>query len=208
MWCSCVNILHGSWWNRATLPLFDEASFLWKSIIHQKEIFLSAAWLLSFYSKENFHLYCSSPKHSTLMAHISVHSALILQILDSFINQYPPYCAQLYDFSLSLASLLCHHSVSIFAGFLPFTLSYFPEDKGRSTLQVILDSFFETSDPIFPNWYYNYLKSAVCGRMCSLLYTFFRAYSRTNFQGLLCAPVNNCRQAESECMCCFRLGES
>lgn len=64
-------------------------------------------------------------------------------------------------------------------------------------LQVILDSFIETSDPIFPNWYNNYLKSVVCGRTCSLLYTFFSAYGQADFHCLLGAPVNNCRQAES-----------
>lgn len=113
IWCFYVNILHGSWWNSTTLPLFDEAAFLWKSIIHPKEIFLSAAWLHSFYSKENFHLYCSSPKCRTLLAHISVHSALILQILDSFISQYSPCCVQLYEFAFFLTSLLCHNSASI-----------------------------------------------------------------------------------------------
>lgn len=80
---------------------------------------------------------------------------------------------------------------------LAFTRSSFPEKKGWSMLQVILDSFFETSDPIFPNWYNNYLKLFVWGRMCGLLYTFFSTSSQADFQCLMCAPVNNGRQAES-----------
>lgn len=100
----------------------------------------------------------------------------------------------------ALTSFCFYYLFSVFPAFTPPS---FPEEKGWSTLQVILDSFFETSDPIFPNWYYNYLKSTVCGRMCTLLYTFFSAYSQTNFQCLLCAPVNNCRQAEPECTCWF-----
>lgn len=84
MWCCWVNILHGSRWKSTTHRFYSTKHLsLWKSIIHQKEKFLSAALPLSIYSKESFHLYYSSPKYSTLMAHISVHSALILQTLDS-----------------------------------------------------------------------------------------------------------------------------
>lgn len=66
-----------------------------------------------FLFQEDFQLYCSSPKHSTLMAHISVHRALILQILDSFISQNSLCCVQPYEFAFFMASLLCHNSASI-----------------------------------------------------------------------------------------------
>lgn len=113
-WCCWVNILHRSWRKSTTHRFYSTKHLpLWKSIIHQKEIFLSAAWPLSIYSKESFHLYYSSPKYITLMAHISVHSTLILQTLDSFISQHSPCCAQLFDFACSLASSLWPHSASI-----------------------------------------------------------------------------------------------
>lgn len=116
-------------------------------------------------------------------------------------------CAQLFDFSYSgfftLTSFCFYYFLSLS---LAFTLSSFSEEKGWSMLQVILDSLFETSDATYPNWYNNYLKLVVCGRMCSLLYTFFQCLQSINhFQRLLCAPVNNCKQGESGSIVLFHL---
>lgn len=168
IWCDVELIFYTNHCGKAQHITSIQQTTLWKSIIHQKEIFLSAAWPLSIYSKESFHLYYSSSKYSTLMAHNSVHRALILQTLVSLINQHSPCCVQLFDFACSLASSFWPHSIvsSLFLWPLHFLL--FLKRKVGPCCKIILDLFFKTSDPIFSNWYKNYLMSVVCDSMCIL----------------------------------------
>lgn len=173
-WCCWVNILHGSQWKSTTHCFYStKFLFLWKSIIHQKEIFLSVAWPLSLYSKESFRLYYSSTKYSTLF---SVHSALILQILDFFLNQHssllcPAVCQLVFWLLHSDLILLLLFSLS-FSGLYSSFFSW------RERLINTASNFrfiFWNVDLIFSDLFKNYLKWVVCGRMCSLFYTFFTA---------------------------------
>jgi len=85
--------------------LFNKASFFMKEhSTSERNISINQLHGPFYLFKGNFHLYYSSPKYSTLMAHISVHSTSFLQTLDSFILQHSLCCAQQFDFACSLAT--------------------------------------------------------------------------------------------------------